>query len=200
MSKLYDQRYFDRWYRDPRHSVVTEVVRARRVQVAVSVAEYLLEREVKTVLDVGCGEAPWRELLQHARPGIRYQGVDSSEYAVQRHGKARNIRLGSLGGLSKLKLKGPFDLIVCSDVLHYVATDEARAGLRTISRLLGGVAFLELFTKEDDTVGDNEGFVPRSTRAYHALFREAGLTPLGLHCYVNRRLLPVLTSFERGGL
>lgn len=199
MAKQYDRAYFDRWYRDPRWTVVHRGVLARRVQLAVAAAEYLLEREIRTVLDVGCGEGAWRALLKHARPKVRYTGVDSSTYAVRRYGHSRHLLLGSLGMLAKLDLDPPYDLIVCSDVLHYVETDEARRGLKTIARLLGGVAFLETFAKEDATEGDQEGFQMRPAATYRRLFREARLTPLGLHCYAGRALHRTLTTFERGG-
>jgi len=196
--KRYDRDYFERWYRDPRWTVVHQGVLARRVQLAVAAAEYLLERPLRTVLDVGCGEAPWRALLKHARPRILYTGVDSSEYAVRRYGRSRGIQLGSLGALGRLDLEPPYDLIVCSDVLHYVTTDEARRGLKSIARLLGGVAFLELFAKEDATEGDQDEFQARPAAVYRRLFREAGLIPLGLHCYAGRALRRELTTFERG--
>lgn len=199
MTKTYDRSYFDRWYRDPRYAVVHRGVLARRVQLAVSAAEYLLEREVRSVLDVGCGEGAWRALLLAARPKLRYTGVDSSEYAIARYGRERNLKLGSLGTLSRMKLRGPYDLIVCSDVLHYVATGEARRGLKAIARLLGGLAFLELFSGEDATIGDGEGFQKRGAATYRRLFREAGLIHLGLHCYAGRALAPGLITFERGG-
>jgi len=197
--KVYDRSYFEKWYRDPRYAVVGEGVRARRVQVAVAVAEYLLERPLRSVLDVGCGEGAWQPLLKRARPAVRYLGVDSSEYAVGRYGRARNLKLGSLGTLHRLGLKGPFDLIVCSDVLHYVATSEARRGLRTIARLLGGVAFLELFTSLDATEGDGVGLHQRSPATYRRMLREAGLIHLGMHCYAGEGLADELITFERAG-
>jgi len=197
--KVYDRAYFDRWYRDPRHAVVHAGVQARRVQLAVAAAEYLLERELRSVLDVGCGEAPWRALLRAARPRVRYLGVESSDYAVRRFGRRRDIVRGSLGTLGALGLEGPFDLIVCSDVLHYVPTPEVRAGLAAIAELLGGVAYLELFAAEDATEGDDAGFQQRSAAVYRRLFREAGLIHLGLHCYVGEMLAPGLITFEKGG-
>jgi SAM-dependent methyltransferase len=195
--KVYDRAYFERWYRDPRYAVVGEGVRARRVQLAVAIAEYLLERPLRTVLDVGCGEGAWQPLLQHARPGVRYLGVDSSEYAIERFGAARNLRLGSLATLHRMKLKGPYDLIVCSDVLHYVSTDEMRRGLKTIAGLLGGVAFLELFTGDDETEGDGEGLLDRSPALYRRALKQAGLIHLGMHCYAGELLADQLTTFER---
>ena len=197
--KRYDRAYFDRWYRDPRHRVIHGGVLERRVQLAVAAAEFVLERPIRSVLDVGCGEAVWRAPLRQARPGVRYVGVDSSEYVVQRYGRSRNIRLGAVGALGRMRIGGPFDLIVCSDVLHYVPTGELRRGLATIERLLGGMAFLELYTAEDDTEGDDDGFQRRSAATYRRLFRAAGLIPLGLHCYVGGALKDELITFERGG-
>jgi len=197
-SKQYDQAYFDRWYRDPRHMVVQGGVLERRVQLAVAATEYLLERPLRSVLDVGCGEAPWRALIRQVRPRARYQGVDASEYVVRRFGKERNILLGRVGTLDRLDLDAPFDLIVCSDVLHYVSTPELKRGLRSISRLCGGVAFLEMYVAEDDTEGDDLDFQKRSAEEYRRLLRAAKLIPLGLHCYASWRLKDDLTALEKG--
>jgi SAM-dependent methyltransferase len=196
-TKRYDRAYFDRWYHDPRHSVVHQDLLGRRVQLAIAAAEYLLERPIRNVLDVGCGEARWRAWILRARPKVRYVGVDSSEYVLRRYGKSRDIRQGSLGTLGRMKLPGRFDLIVCSDVLHYVATPELRAGLRAIARRLRGMAFLEAFPREDDTVGDDVGYQKRAAATYRRLFREAGLVRLGLHCYAGPALADRLTTLER---
>lgn len=196
--KRYDRAYFDRWYRDPRWAVTRSGELARRVQLSVAAAEYVLGRPVASVLDVGCGEAPWRAPLLKARPGTRYVGVDASAYVVRRFGRRRDIVLGDVATLGRLGLRGRFDLIVCADVLHYVPTAALRPGLRAIARLLGGVAWLETFTREDDTVGDDEEFHRRGAATYRRLFREAGLVPLALHCCVTRRTARRLVALERG--
>ena len=196
-SKVYDQAYFDQWYRNPRFAVVNREVLRRRVRLAVSVTEYLLERPVRSVLDVGCGEGVWRAELRRLRPAVRYLGLDSSDYALRRYGTRRNLRRGTVGDLADLNLRGPYDLIVCSDVLHYVETSELRRGLQEMSALLGGVAFLEFFCAEDDVEGDRTGLQQRSAVAYQKLLRAAGLYPVGLHCYVGRPIHAALTKFER---
>ena len=81
-----------------------------------------------------------------------------------------------------------FDLIVCSDALHYVRAQELRRGLRGLVEMLDGVAFLELFAREDHPDGDREGFIARSARWYLCEFRAAGLVACGTHCYLGPRL------------
>ncbi len=151
----------------------------------ISVAEYFLRREVRSVLDIGAGEGVWREEIKRQRPRVTYLGLDPSEYVVARYGKRRNIRLGAFEDLPKLRLGGPFDLIVCADVLQYIATADVKRGMRTIARMLGGVAFLEAYTKGDDMEGDLEGWHERSKQEYRQIIGDAGLVACGLHCYLN---------------
>jgi SAM-dependent methyltransferase len=197
--KQYDQAYFDRWYRDPEYAVIDRMVLERRVHLAVSVTEYLLERRVRRVLDVGCGEGVWRPILRRIRPRVQYIGLDPSSYVVRRYGGRRNIRLGGLGDLGELGLRGRFDLIVCSDVIHYVSTAELRSGLPPLAAMLSGVAFMEAFAREDEIEGDSEEFQDRSAATYLKLFRDAGLFPIGMHCYVTKEFATRLTAFETVG-
>jgi SAM-dependent methyltransferase len=196
MQKQYDREYFDKWYRDPRHAVSSRQVLARKVALAVAVAEYYLCRPLRDVLDVGCGEGVWRKPLLALRPEVDYLGLDSSEYAVARYGRSRNIRLATFGQLGELRFDRTFDLIVCSDVIHYVASAELRRGLRGIAEMLDGVAFLELFTSVDAPDGDKRGFLARSPQWYRSAFAEAGLIACGSHCYVGPRLGGGLSALE----
>src|SRR5207248_1486584 len=107
---------------------------------AVSLSELLLGRTIKSVLDVGCGEAPWQRELMLLRPRVKYQGVDSSDYIVDEFGKSLGVRKGSFGGLAQIGLHETFDLLVCCDVLHYVPDDEVKRGLIAFEELLFGVA------------------------------------------------------------
>jgi SAM-dependent methyltransferase len=168
------------------------------VRLALAAAEYVLEREVRSVLDVGCGEGRWRAPLRRARAGVAYQGVDPSEYVVRRFGRRRNILLGTFGAVGRLGLRSSFDLVVCSDVLHYLPTSELRRGLPALRRLAGGVLWLDAFTAEDDFVGDRERWQRRSARAWRRIFAEVGLVSCGLNCWVPRGLERRLTALERG--
>jgi SAM-dependent methyltransferase len=154
----------------------------------VATAEYYLGRRIVNVLDVACGEGVWRAPLKRLRPSVEYLGLDSSAYAIARYGRSRNLRLAKFGDLEHLRFERRFDLIVCSDALHYVRTPELRRGLRGLVEMLDGVAFLELFTREDEPDGDREGYIPRPARWYLREFRAAGLVACGTHCYLGPRL------------
>jgi len=197
-AKRYDRAYFDRWYRDPRTRIHQRAAIERKVNLALHATEYLIQRPVERVLDVGCGEAPWQPILARLRPRAAYAGVDSSPYAVQRFGRRRNIRLGSFGCLREVGLEGPYDLIVCSDVLHYVPDHELSPGLETIAELLGGVAFIEAFTGADSIIGDMREIQWRSPAFYDRRFRAVGLLHCGLYCFVRGDFGHGLTAFERG--
>jgi SAM-dependent methyltransferase len=192
--KHYDEQYFERWYR--REGFGSRARLQRKVHYALSAAEYLLERPVRTVLDVGCGEAPWRAALHRVRPTISYVGVDPSDYAVARFGRTRDIRLGTFGGLRELGLRGPFDLVVCADVVLYVNDRDLRRGLETISDMLRGVAYIEIFTANDEIEGDLSQFHRRRPSTYERVFASVGLARVGPHLYAGTEVLPTLSDFE----
>ena len=196
MPKAYDGPYFQRWYRDPRTRVTTARALERKVHLALSAAEYMLGRRVRTVLDVGCGEARWYVALKRIRRGIEYMGVESSDYAVEAFGTSRNVRRGSFGTLKTLRLRGPYDLIVCADMLQYVPTEDLAPGLREIRRLLGGVAYIEAYAREDDMEGDMDGWNFRSAAALKRAFRAAGLTHCGLYCFVDVDKITAVNALE----
>jgi SAM-dependent methyltransferase len=200
MRKTYDQAYFDKWYRDPQHAVRSMAALKRKVAMVVAQAEYYLGRPIRNVLDVGCGEGVWRAPLLALRPGVEYRGLDASEYVVRRYGSRRNIGLARFGQLAELRFDTRFDVIVCTDVLHYLKPAEIRAGLVGIGEMLEGIAFLEVFTNRDDLEGDRHELRLRSPAWYLREFREVGLLPCGSHCYLGPRLERQVAALERAQL
>lgn len=194
MSKRYDRAYFDKWYRDEQVNSPTEV--RRKVVLAVATAEYFLQRSIRSVLDIGCGEGQWLLHLRAIRPRVRYLGLDPSAYVVRQFGKTRNIRRASFGELPSLQLARKFDLVVCSDVLHYVEDEEIKNGLREIARLCEGIAFLEVLTKEDDIVGDLEGLISRPAAWYRKTFERAGLVHIAPYTWLGKPLQPIASMLE----
>src|SRR5574338_1597851 len=183
--RQYDQRYFDKWYRNPRYRVKSPRELARQVAFVVGAAEHILGHALRTVLDVGCGEANWLAPLKRLRPRVRYHGVDSSEYVVSRFGASRNIRLGTIDTLDRLRLRKEYDLVLCVGVLNYLDAAHLRSGLAHGYELAHGMVYLELFTNADRGVfGDTRGTRLRSPAWYRARIREARFLSCGLHCYI----------------
>ena len=183
MTKRYDAAYFKHYYHDRRTRVHSHGEVRRKVTMAVSMAEYFLRRKLRTVLDIGCGEGAWLGHLRALRPRAIYAGLDSSDYVVQRFGQSRNIRKAAFGDLPSLGLLS-YDLVVCSDVLHYVNDVEIRAGITEIARICEGVAYVEVLTSEDDVIGDLDAFQFRPAAWYRNAFRKVGMKQVGPYCWL----------------
>jgi len=196
MTKTYDQHYFDHWYRNSSHSLGRSGLIARKAAFAVAMAEYYLGRPVRSVLDIGCGEGNWRAPLLKLRPKLDYRGVDSSEYAIARYGRTRNLALVGFGQLEHVRFDAPVDLLVCSDVLHYVPSAELNRGLSGFAELCTGLAFVDLYCKGDAITGDLRGFQMRTAGWYRKAFARAGFTACGSHGYLSPPLRREATSLE----
>jgi SAM-dependent methyltransferase len=196
VPKTYDQAYFDRWYRG-RTQIGPEPEVHRKVSMALSVAEYFLRRPIRNVIDIGCGEAPWFTHLQALRPKIRYAGVDPSDYPVERFGASRNVRRGSFGDLASLEIRERFDLVVCTDVLHYLHEAEIERGLPAFVKLIRGAAFVEVLTAEDSVIGDTMGLIRRPATWYRNLLAGARLTQVAPFFWIAPKLADDSAALER---
>lgn len=194
MMKQYDREYFDHWYRSAGLHDGKRL--ARKVALAVAMAEYHLERPLRTVLDIGCGEGAWRAPLMKLRPDAEYLGFDSSPYAIERYGRSRNLHYARFADFRYLRPCAPVDLLICSDVLHYLDARELGQGLPGLAELTGGVAFLELFTAEDEMEGDTEGFHARPAKWYRQRFRRAGFVQAGAHLWLPSRFAAQASALE----
>ena len=196
----YDKAYFDKWYRNRQHRVRTPAQIRRIVSFTVAAAEYVLDRPIRTVLDVGAGEGHWQPILAAMRPNLRYVGVEPSAYAVGRFGARRGLRPGSVETLAELRLHDAypegFDLVVCCGVLNYVPATALGAALEQLMLHTSGLAWLEVFTKHDDIEGDVAALKPRTADWYRARFRGAGFVPCGMHLYAPHDRAAGLTALE----
>jgi len=193
-TKTYDRAYFDRWYR--RAGIGGTQRLRRKVALAVAMAEYHLERPIRTVLDIGCGEGVWRAPLLALRPKAKYIGFDNSEYAIRRYGAKRGLHFARFADFAQLRPCPPVDLLVCSDVLHYLPTREIDRGLPGLAELCAGVAFLETFAREDETEGDAIGFQARPADFYRKRFGGVGFRFVGSHCWLSPALSAQTAALE----
>ena len=200
MAKQYDREYFDRWYRPTGGNPGAAGFLRRKVALAVASCEYYIGRPLRSVLDVGCGEAAWRAPLLRLRPGIDYLGLDSSEYATQRYGRSRNVRQVDFAQLGELRFARSVDLIVCSDVMHYLDAATLRKGLSGFAELGHGTAFIELFCRGDQAEGDEQDWHRRPAGFYRKAFAAAGLLAVGSHCYLLPAIHDHAVALERAAL
>lgn len=164
-----------------------------------ALTEQLLGRRARNALDIGCGEGLWRAALRRARPHLDYLGIEPSAYAVRRYGARRNIRQGDLTSLDALAIGGRFDIVICNDVLHYVAAPALKAGMHALAKRLRGVAYLGLFTSADDIEGDLHRYLRRAPSFYRGAFEAAGLRSVGMHCWIPEPLTHDRAALELSG-
>lgn len=196
-AKQYDRAYFDKWYRHPQHRVKSPAELARQVAFVLGTAEFVLGHPVRSVLDVGCGEGQWRAALRRHRPRVHYDGVDPSQYAVERFGTKRGLQLGGIEDLDTLPLRDGYDLVVCCGMLNYLEPQALARGLVQVARRTAGVAYLELFTRDDEFEGDTSWPTPKPTAWYRQVMRKAGLWPIGMQCYVTTEAKARVSALER---
>jgi SAM-dependent methyltransferase len=122
------------------------------------------------VLDVGCGEMPFRELLP---PDARYTGLDVPE--AKDFGMARQSEIVVFDGVHIPFPDLSFDHILCTEVLEHVEYPEALiAEMHRVLRPAGTLAVT----------------VPFSARVHH--------TPSDYHRFTRYRLARMFAAF--GGL
>jgi SAM-dependent methyltransferase len=194
--KSFDQQYFDKWYRSRAHRVRTREDLRRRAALAIAVAEHVLERPVRRVLDVGCGEGEWSIPVLALRPRATYVGIEPSDYAVRRFGKRRNITFGTFAALDDVAGLERFDLVVCADVLHYLTRAEITRGASVLGRRLSGVALLHAFVRGDELEGDLQGLTRRPASWYRQTFSRAGLTSLGMGYWAPESVARTLSPLD----
>lgn len=130
------------------------------------------------VLDVGAGEAPWRDLLP---VGVEYVGVDadlSGEFGM-RH----QSNITYYDGKRLPYDEGSFDHVLCTEVLEHVS--DPVAFLADLKRVLrqGGTLILT---------------VPWSARLHHLPYDYSRFTRFGLIALLDRAGFSVVNIEERG--
>jgi SAM-dependent methyltransferase len=196
VTKRYDAAYFERFYLDPKTRVLSPAERRRRVVATLATCERYLDRPLRSVLDVGCGIGMWGRELVRMRPSLRYRGLEPSEPAVARARRwGLDVRQGAVADLADVR--GTFDLVICADVLHYLADAEVEPAAAALAARTHGLAQLEVLTSAESVEGDLAGMFRRAPRWYLGRFRQHGFVPCGLHLYLAPPLHEAAAALER---
>ena len=137
----FDAGFYRRFYLDPRTRVVTRAEMARRADLIAAFVRHA-QYPVRRILDVGCGLGLMRTALLRHFPRASYTGLEASAYLCERFGWAH-------GSAATFASRRPFDLVVCYDVLQYLAPREAAAALRNLGQLCRGVLHFGVLSTED---------------------------------------------------
>lgn len=101
-------------------------------------------------LDVGCGEGLLAVYLQAAGHTLQAHGIDPDKDRVSQANAVlgEGFTVGDARDLEATGLQGPWDVITCIDVLHYLSSEEQRAVLAGFAAQLrpGG----RLFVRDPD--------------------------------------------------
>jgi len=137
----FDASFYRRFYLDRRTRVVTRAEMTRRADLIAAFVRHG-EFRVGRILDVGCGLGLMRNALQRHFPKAVYTGLEVSDYLCRRYGWQH-------GSAATFSSPRPYDLVICYDVLQYLAAREAAAALRNLGQLCAGVLHFGVLTTED---------------------------------------------------
>lgn len=190
-AERFDAAYYRRFYGDrPVHD------RKRIALLANAVASMAAwwRVPIRNVLDVGAGKAYWRDWLDAERPGVRYHGLDVSEYACARYGHER-------ADLATWRPDRRYDLVVCQSVVQYLDDLSCGRALDTLGQACRGLLFLEV-----PTVADRVGVIDPTgtdldihwrTGAWYRQSLDASFVELGAGLWASRSCPVPFFELER---
>ncbi|MFI7703105.1 class I SAM-dependent methyltransferase [Nonomuraea sp. NPDC049480] len=141
------RRYFDWWHRRPDPwRLATDAYEQRKYQTTL---EELPDGAYRRILEAGCAEGVFTELLATTFPDAEIVGIDISEKALERArqrnaGFADRVRFVHADILDH-DLRADFDLVVCAETLYYVGGgDRLRDASHRLTSLLAAGGLLVL--------------------------------------------------------
>ena len=178
----FDRAYYQRYYFDPRTAVASRSeMRARARLIAAFAAHAGLP--VRRILEAGCGTGLLRAELLRLLPRAHYVALESSAYLCQRYGWRE-------GRIEEYRSRAPFDLVICYDVLQYLAATAAQRALANFGRVCRGVLYFTALTRHDyehncDQSRTDAGVHLRSAEWYRRRLRRQ-FSEVGVGFWVRR--------------
>jgi SAM-dependent methyltransferase len=140
-TESFDQAYYQRFYFDPRTAVTTRAEMSARAALIAAAVNYA-GLPVRRILDAGCGVGLLRAPLLRRLPRAQYVGLEASAYLCKRYGWRQ-------GTVQTLRGTERFDLVICYDVLQYLAAAEARQSIGNLARVCRGALYFGALTRGD---------------------------------------------------
>jgi SAM-dependent methyltransferase len=178
----FDRAYYQRYYFDPCTAVASRSeMRARARLIAAFAAHAGLP--VRRILEAGCGTGLLRAELLRLLPRAHYVALESSAYLCQRYGWRE-------GRIEEYRSRAPFDLVICYDVLQYLAATAAQRALANFGRVCRGVLYFTALTRHDyehncDQSRTDAGVHLRSAEWYRRRLRRQ-FSEVGVGFWVRR--------------
>lgn len=156
-DKVYSEAFGGQWY--PDEGVVRFA--ARFLQRRTGIDVYDKKREVRRVLDAGCGNG--RHIVFFSEQGLDSWGIDISEKAIEianawvsKRGLKAHLEVGDITQLPFEN--GYFDVAISFGVLDHIPFPEAKRMMAEIVRVLAkdGYVYITLRSTEDAECGRGE--------------------------------------------
>lgn len=159
-------------------------------------------RPFVNIVDVGCGEGTYRQLLGPSLPGARWTGIEVWEPYVERFGLRRlyddlilsDARTAEYGRL------GPLDVAIFGDMLEHMPKEDAVALVHRVLALTKMVIIsIPVVEYPQDPVDDNpyERHVKDDWDHYEVMSSFAGISAFMIHDHIGVYVLtrdPALTT------
>lgn len=115
-----------------------------------NVIDFFRSRDVKSILDAGCGSGQAMEWLVKNHPEFRVHGFDIAANCLNPFFAGREAEFLSTGCLWVYDdIPKGFDAVYCTDVLEHIPPEHVDAVLSNLCRAAGKAAFLGIALFED---------------------------------------------------
>ncbi|HXG70694.1 MAG TPA: methyltransferase domain-containing protein [Gemmatimonadaceae bacterium] len=180
-ARQFNREYYRRFYENPTTAIISAAERRNEIRFVLSFCRHI-GLEVRRFSDVGAGTGWWaREFRRQYRSCRHIETFDSSGEAARIYGH-RQVRAQEIAGL-------PSDLVVCRDVLRYLADRQAKRAIARLAAKCRGVLYFQVVTSDDEVDEDRSDMTGyfRPASWYRRSLERAGFTDAGMGLFVSDR-------------
>jgi Methyltransferase domain len=139
--RRFDEAYYHRFYESPKTRVYSSDEHAALAQFVLSFLRWN-RVEVKTVLDIGAGVAPWKYWIEKHHPDVAYTGTEVSQAMCKKHELLHR-------DIARWRDRKKHDLVVCQGVLQYLPDPDVAPAVANIAAMAKGAVYIEVTTRSD---------------------------------------------------